>query len=59
MPISLGSLIEAWAILAPFLAVGVFIGWKWGWMKGGAYFVLLFTAIVGAAVLMDAGYIGW
>lgn len=59
MPISLGSLIYAWAILAPFLAVGVFIGWKWGWMKGGAYFVLVCAAIIGAAVLREAGYFGW
>ncbi len=59
MPISLRSLIEAWALLAPFLAVGVFIGWKWGWMKSGVYFALFFAAIIGAAILMDVGYIGW
>jgi hypothetical protein len=38
MPLSLERFIGAIAIMALISAVGVFIGWKWGLVKGGAFF---------------------
>lgn len=55
MPLSLESFIEAIAIMALISAVGVFIGWKWGLVKGGAFFVVVSAAIIAAAVLREAG----
>lgn len=59
MPLSLERFIGAIAIMALISAVGVFIGWKWGLVKGGAFFVVVFAAIIAAAVLREAGYIVW
>ena len=59
MPLTLERFIEVLAIMALISAVGVFIGWKWGLVKGGAFFVVVSAAIIAAAVLREAGYIGW
>lgn len=55
MPLTLERFIEILAIMALISAVGVFIGWKWGPLKGAAFLLAIWAAIIGAAVLREAG----